>query len=48
MTLTPGDPLLLTPGPLTTAAGLLWIVGFGGFSIVYGALLLRPPAAKRV
>lgn len=35
-------------GPLTTAAGLLWIVGFGGFSIVYGALLLRPPAAKRV
>ena len=35
-------------GPLTTAAGLLWIVGFGGFSIVYGALLLRLPAAKRV
>ena len=34
-------------GPLTTAAGLLWIVAFGGFAIVYGTLLLRLPAARR-
>ena len=34
-------------GPLTTAAGLLWIVAYGGFAIVYGTLLLRLPAARR-
>ncbi|WP_339640078.1 NnrS family protein [Jannaschia helgolandensis] len=35
-------------GPLHTVAGLSWIVAFGGFAVVYGALLLRLPAAKRV
>lgn len=35
-------------GPLHTVAGLSWIVAFGGFACVYGALLLRLPAAKRV
>ena len=34
-------------GTLTTAAGLLWIVAYGGFAIVYGTLLLRLPAARR-
>ena len=34
-------------GPLTTAAGLFWIVAFGGFAIFYGTLLLRLPAARR-
>ena len=28
--------------------GLFWIAAFGSFAIVYGALLLRLPAAKRV
>ncbi|NJO56560.1 MAG: hypothetical protein HC834_09770 [Rhodospirillales bacterium] len=28
--------------------GLFWIVAFGGFAIIYGALLLRLPAAKRI
>lgn len=35
-------------GPLNTVAGLFWIVAFGGFAVVYGALLLRLPAAKRI
>jgi uncharacterized protein involved in response to NO len=35
-------------GPFYTVAGLSWIVAFGGFAVVYGALLLRLPAAKRV
>lgn len=35
-------------GPLHTVAGLSWIVAFGGFAVVYGALLLRLPVAKRV
>ncbi|APX90841.1 short-chain dehydrogenase [Brevirhabdus pacifica] len=35
-------------GPLHMVAGLSWIVAFGGFAVVYGALLLRLPAAKRV
>ncbi|SHM65608.1 uncharacterized protein involved in response to NO [Roseovarius litoreus] len=35
-------------GPLHTVAGLSWIVAFGGFAVIYGALLLRLPAAKRV
>ncbi|MDW4500300.1 NnrS family protein [Sulfitobacter sp. D35] len=34
-------------GTLTTAAGLLWIVAYGGFAIVYGTLLLRLLAARR-
>lgn len=35
-------------GPLHTMAGLLWILAFGSFAVIYGALLLRLPAAKRV
>lgn len=35
-------------GPLHTMAGLFWTLAFGGFAVVYGALLLRLPAAKRV
>jgi len=35
-------------GPLHATAGLLWILAFGGFAVVYGARLLRLPAAKRV
>lgn len=35
-------------GPLHAMAGLFWIAAFGGFAIIYGALLLRLPAAKRV
>jgi uncharacterized protein involved in response to NO len=41
----------LWPGlaePLHMLAGLGWITAFGGFAIVYGARLLRLPAAKRV
>lgn len=37
-------------GPLHMAAGLFWIVAFGGFAVIYGALLLRrkhPPRAVR-
>jgi uncharacterized protein involved in response to NO len=33
---------------LHMTAGLLWAIAFGGFAFVYGALLLRLPAAKRV
>ena len=29
-------------------AGLAWIAGFGGFAVIYGRLLLRLPAAKRM
>ncbi|MFB9149897.1 NnrS family protein [Roseovarius ramblicola] len=29
-------------------SGLAWIAAFGGFAVVYGRLLLRLPAAKRV
>jgi uncharacterized protein involved in response to NO len=29
-------------------AGLFWITAFGGFGVIYGALLLRLPAAKRI
>ncbi len=32
---------------LHMVAGLGWIVAFGGFSVVYGSLLLRLPAGKR-
>jgi uncharacterized protein involved in response to NO len=35
-------------GPLHTGAGLGWITAFGGFALVYGPLLLRLPAAKRI
>ena len=35
-------------GPLNTVAGLSWTLAFGGFAVVYGALLLRLPAAKRI
>jgi uncharacterized protein involved in response to NO len=35
-------------GPLNTVAAVSWIAAFGGFAIVYGALLLRLPAAKKV
>lgn len=35
-------------GPLLSMAGLFWIAAFGGFAVIYGALLLRLPAAKRV
>lgn len=35
-------------GPSNTVAGLSWIVAFGGFAVIYGALLLRLPAAKRL
>ncbi|MHA7849384.1 NnrS family protein [Roseovarius sp.] len=35
-------------GALHMLAGLFWVLSFGGFAVVYGALLLRPPAAKRV
>lgn len=34
--------------PLNSLAGLFWTVAFGGFAVVYGALLLRLPAARRV
>jgi uncharacterized protein involved in response to NO len=30
---------------LHAASGVLWIAAFGGFAVVYGRLLLRPPAA---
>jgi uncharacterized protein involved in response to NO len=35
-------------GPLHVMAGVFWNLAFGGFAVVYGALLLRLPAAKRV
>jgi uncharacterized protein involved in response to NO len=35
-------------GQLNMVAGLGWIAAFGGFAVVYGALLLRRPAAKPV
>ncbi len=35
-------------GPLHMVAGLGWIAGFGGFAVIYGPLLLRLPAAKRI
>ena len=35
-------------GPLHMVSGLCWLAAFGGFAVVYGALLLRAPAAKRV
>lgn len=35
-------------GPLNTLAGLSWMLAFGGFAVVYGALLLRRSAGKRV
>ncbi|MCM2561266.1 NnrS family protein [Lutimaribacter sp. EGI FJ00015] len=35
-------------GPLHMMAGLFWTLAFGGFAVIYGALLLRLPAAKRV
>ncbi|ARU00434.1 NnrS family protein [Yoonia vestfoldensis] len=34
--------------PLHMVAGLGWIMAFGGFAVIYGALILRLPAAKRV
>jgi len=34
-------------GLLHMVAGLCWILAFGGFAVIYGALLLRLPAAKR-
>jgi uncharacterized protein involved in response to NO len=33
---------------LHMAAGTGWILAFGGFSVIYGPLLLRLPPAKRV
>jgi uncharacterized protein involved in response to NO len=41
----------LWPGlssPLLTVAGLGWIVAFGGFAVVYGALLVRLAPGKRL
>ncbi|MBE0412894.1 NnrS family protein [Yoonia sp.] len=35
-------------GALNILAGLSWMLAFGGFAVVYGAVLLRLPAAKRV
>jgi uncharacterized protein involved in response to NO len=35
-------------GPLHMVAGAGWIAAFGGFAVIYGALLLRLPAARRV
>ena len=35
-------------GTLHMVAGLCWIGAFGGFAAIYGALLLRLPAAKRL
>lgn len=35
-------------GFLHMIAGLFWILAFGGFAALYGGLLLRLPAAKRV
>ena len=35
-------------GTLHMVAGLCWIGAFGGFAAIYGALLLRLPAANRV
>ncbi|MBM2323284.1 MULTISPECIES: NnrS family protein [Roseobacteraceae] len=35
-------------GLLNTVAGLFWILAFGGFAVLYGSLLLRLPAAKRI
>jgi uncharacterized protein involved in response to NO len=34
--------------PLHTVSGLSWIVAFGSFAVIYGVLLLRLPAAKRI
>ncbi|ROT94674.1 NnrS family protein [Histidinibacterium lentulum] len=34
--------------PLHTVSGLSWIVAFGSFAVIYGGLLLRLPAAKRI
>jgi uncharacterized protein involved in response to NO len=33
---------------LNAVAGLSWTLAFGGFAVVYGALLLRLPATKRI
>lgn len=35
-------------GPMHLMAGLFWITAFGGFAVIYGALLLRFPTAKRI
>lgn len=35
-------------GPMHLMAGLFWITAFGGFAVIYGALLLRLPTAKRI
>jgi uncharacterized protein involved in response to NO len=37
-----------TSGLLHLVAGLCWIAAFAGFALIYGALLLRLPAAKRI
>jgi uncharacterized protein involved in response to NO len=34
--------------PLNTLAGLFWTLAFGSFAVIYGGLLLRLPAAKRI
>ncbi|MDG3039886.1 NnrS family protein [Roseicyclus marinus] len=34
--------------PLNTVAGLFWTFAFGSFAVIYGGLLLRLPAAKRI
>ena len=34
--------------PLNTVAGLFWTLAFGSFAIIYGGLLQRLPAAKRI
>jgi uncharacterized protein involved in response to NO len=34
--------------PLNTLAGLFWTLAFGRFAVIYGGLLLRLPAAKRI
>ena len=35
-------------GPMHLMAGLFWITAFGGFAVIYGALLLRLPTAKQI
>ena len=35
-------------GSMHLMAGLFWITAFGGFAVIYGALLLRLPTAKQI
>ena len=42
-----GSVLYVIPQIFALTLGLLWMLAFGGFAVVYGALLLRLPAARR-